>query len=228
VLLVIALLALGTLAVFSGIAWYFYPAICQWRDEKALAAEAKTAIREAETYTLNVSTTPEPPSHLDIFHLHLRVYANPYILHKYDLLEPVLRQAFRISQEVLAKGLRDWDFTAVRAVQSANLGQNLAAEAYGMARKHVDEHDLHSLQALTQLCQQFRQRCDQYSSQLEEVGDSVEKSFKMYLQVFKAKRDYFDPLILRIADTTGAEAQLCGEKGLLRLAEKNACDRLRG
>eukprot|EP00434_Breviolum_minutum_P004702 symbB.v1.2.004145.t1/scaffold235.1/size321457/4 len=48
VLLVIALLALGTLAVFSGIAWYFYPAICQWRDEKALAAEAKTAIREAE------------------------------------------------------------------------------------------------------------------------------------------------------------------------------------
>ena len=27
-----------------------------------------------------------------------------------------------------------------------------------------------------------------YSSQLEEVSDSVEKSFKMYLQVFKAKR----------------------------------------
>ena len=31
--LVIALLALGTLTVFSGILWYFYPAICQWRDE---------------------------------------------------------------------------------------------------------------------------------------------------------------------------------------------------
>ena len=33
VILVIALLALGTLTVFSGILWYFYPAICQWRDE---------------------------------------------------------------------------------------------------------------------------------------------------------------------------------------------------
>ena len=33
VMLVIALLALGTLTVFSGILWYFYPAICQWRDE---------------------------------------------------------------------------------------------------------------------------------------------------------------------------------------------------
>lgn len=31
-------------------------------------------------------------------------------------------------------------------------GQNLAAEAYEMARKHIEEHDLNDLHTLTQLC----------------------------------------------------------------------------
>ena len=31
-------------------------------------------------------------------------------------------------------------------------GQNLAADAYGMARKHIDEHDFDDLNTLTQLC----------------------------------------------------------------------------
>ena len=72
------------LQVFTSKSIRFSKLECEANEGSRLSSLAQ------ETYTVNISTAPEPPSHLDIFHLHLRVYANPYVLHKYDLLEPVL------------------------------------------------------------------------------------------------------------------------------------------
>ena len=43
-------------------------------------------------------------------------------------------------------------FVGQLAISPPTEGQNLAAEAYGMARKHIDEHDFDDLNTLTQLC----------------------------------------------------------------------------
>lgn len=37
-----------------------------------------------------LSVTPEPPAHLPIFEKYHRVYANPYVLHKYGYLQKAL------------------------------------------------------------------------------------------------------------------------------------------
>lgn len=44
-----------------------------------------------EVYTMVLSVTPEPPAHLPIFEKYHRVYANPYVLHKYGYLQKALR-----------------------------------------------------------------------------------------------------------------------------------------
>eukprot|EP00438_Fugacium_kawagutii_P030068 Skav215732 [mRNA] locus=scaffold2859:40318:47173:+ [translate_table: standard] len=68
-----------------------------------------------------------------------------------------------------------------------------------------------------------------YSSDLESISDAVEACYQMYKQAFVAKRAYFDAMVKKIGQTTGAEARFCAEslgemavvKGLLRLAEKH-------
>ena len=221
VVFLVLVILMGTLAVFLFLLWYFYPNICQWRDEKNLAATAKRAIKEAESYTVSVSQTPEPPAHLLVFHQYKEVYGNPYILYKYKCLEPVLRNAFRISSLTLEKGLETWDFSAVEN-SSLDFGQVLASENYQMARNFLDTHEATDLARLMDVCDGIQDACCKYVSDLEELQDPVDKCMKMYSQAFQAKRAYFDPMMQRIGKQSHAEVHLCGEKGMLRLAEKNA------
>jgi len=220
ILLVIVLL-LAVLCIVFFVLWYFYPTIRQWQDEKKLAEEAKQAIRAAEVFDMVISITPEPPAHMAIFDNYQRIYANPYILYKYGYLKEALTQAFRISAEALDVGLHEWDFSAVQK-NSTNAVQEMASKSYGMARSFIDNNQAADLQVLMQLCDQIQNDCSPYSSKIEEADmTAVDKCFSMYEQAFRAKRAYFDPLLERIGGKTGAEANLCGEKGILRLAEKN-------
>jgi len=218
-LVLVILMAILAFGLF--LLWWKYPEICRWRDEKKLAAAAKRAIKEAESYTVSVSQTPEPPAHLLVFHQYKEVYGNPYILYKYKCLEPVLRNAFRISSLTLEKGLETWDFSAVEN-SSADFGQVLASENYQMARNFLDNHEAADLARLMDVCDGIQDACCKYVSDLEELNDPVEKCMKMYSQAFQAKRAYFDPMMQRIGKQSHAEVHLCGEKGMLRLAEKNA------
>ena len=220
ILLVIVLL-LAVLCIVLFLLWYFYPTIRQWQDEKKLAEEAKQAIRAAEVFEMVISVTPEPPAHMAIFDNYQRIYANPYILYKYGYLKEALTQAFRISAEALDVGLNEWDFSAVQK-DSTNAVQEMASKSYGMARTFIDKNQPRDLVVLMQLCDQIQNDCSPYVSKIEEADmTAVDKCFSMYEQAFLAKRAYFDPLLERIGGKTGAEANLCGEKGILRLAEKN-------
>jgi len=220
ILLVIVLL-LAVLCIILSLLWYFYPTIRQWQEEKKLAEEAKQAIRAAEVFEMVISVTPEPPAHMAIFDNYQRIYANPYILYKYGYLKEALTQAFRISAEALDVGLHEWDFSAVQK-NSTNAVQDMASKSYGMARTFIDNNQAADLQVLMQLCDQIQNDCSPYTSKIEEADmTAVDKCFSMYEQAFLAKRAYFDPLLERIGGKTGAEANLCGEKGILRLAEKN-------
>jgi len=142
-------------------------------------------------------------------------------LYKYGHLKEALTQAFRISAEALDVGLHEWDFSAVQK-NSTNAVQDMASKSYGMARAFIDNNQAADLQVLMQLCDQIQNDCSPYVSKIEEADmTAVDKCFSMYEQAFLAKRAYFDPLLERIGGKTGAEANLCGEKGILRLAEKN-------
>lgn len=220
-LLLLLVLVLVTVACGVFLLWWFWPAVSKWREEKQLAEEAKKSIKEAEVYTMVLSVTPEPPAHLPIFEKYHRVYANPYVLHKYGYLQKVLQQAFHISDMALKEGLKKWDFASMKSSEGPQ--QKMASTNYGMARRFIDENQAADLKVLMQLCDEVQGGCDKYASKIEAAQDTaVQKCVAMYQQAFLAKRAYFDPLLTQIGKDSHAEAHLCGEKGMLRLAEKNA------
>eukprot|EP00434_Breviolum_minutum_P044322 symbB.v1.2.039572.t1/scaffold6656.1/size16445/3 len=220
VLLLLLVLVLGTVACGVFLLWWFWPAVSKWREEKQLAEEAKKSIKEAEVYTMVLSVTPEPPAHLPIFEKYHRVYANPYVLHKYGYLQKVLQQAFHISDMALKEGLKKWDFASMKS-SSEGPQQKMASTNYGMARRFIDENQAADLKVLMELCDEVQGGCDEYASKIEAAQETaVQKCVAMYQQAFLAKRAYFDPLLTQIGKDSHAEAHLCGEKGMLRLAEK--------
>jgi len=213
--------------VVSVAVWYFYPLLQEWKRERLVAKDAKLALTaakelEASGVRTQLPVTPVPPAHMDVFHCFQHVYSSPYILHKFNQLKPVLSSAIRISDEMVKTGLSVWDFSVLTG-SGHDGSQESAAKNYQMARTFIEERQSGDLKRLMTLCGTISSSLDEYCSNIDvKERDPVEKYFDMYVQSFTAKRVLFDAMISGIAKATKAEAHYGSEKGMLRLAEKNA------